>query len=204
MSISEQVKELRELASIPGIDAGGLYDLNNKLYQAAETIEALSAKLETANKELERWHTDKINDKIKNPFAWTSTLCCHNCDHKDEYIEELEAADMERSAEDCGDGWIQCKDRLPETSEYMGFAPTPYMKRIEIAYMTDTVEYLIGFYDGSKWMDKHLNIIKNVIAWKPFLKLPEDYHEPQQIHHPRQITPQAITGSERDRKDRGK
>lgn len=73
-------------------------------------------------------------------------------------------------------GWISCSERLPETSEYMEFAPTPYMKRIEIAYMTDTVEYLIGFYDGSKWMDKHHNIIKNVIAWKPFLKLPEAYH----------------------------
>lgn len=73
-------------------------------------------------------------------------------------------------------GWIPCSDRLPETSEYIEFEPTPYMKRIEIAYMTDTVEYLIGFYDGSKWMDKHHNIIKNVIAWKPFLKLPEAYH----------------------------
>jgi len=161
-----------------------LSELQNKQHhkriinRAADTIEALSAKLETANKELERWHTDKINDKIKNPFAWTSTLCCHNCDHKDEYIEELEAADMGQTAEVCGGGWTPCKDRLPETSEYMEFEPTPYMKRIEIAYMTDTVEYLIGFYDGSKWMDKHHNIIKNVIAWKPFLKLPEDYPAP--------------------------
>lgn len=73
-------------------------------------------------------------------------------------------------------GWIPCSERLPETSEYMEFEPTPHMKRIEISYMTDTVEYLIGFYDGSKWMDKHHNTIKNVIAWKPFLKLPEAYH----------------------------
>ena len=127
MSISEQVKELREVARMyEGLDGADI------LREAADTIESLSAKL----------------------------------------------ADMERSAEDCGGGWIQCKDRLPETSEYMEFAPTPYMKRIEISYMTDTVEYLIGFYDGSKWMDKHHNVIKNVIAWKPFLKLPEDYHEP--------------------------
>lgn len=89
---------------------------------------------------------------------------------------KLQAANMEWSAEDCG-GWIRCKERLPETVEYMKFEPTPYMKRLEIAYMTDTVEYLIGFYDGSKWLDKHHNIIKNVIAWKPFVKLPDKRHE---------------------------
>lgn len=43
-----------------------------------------------ALKELQRWHTDRVNEKIKNPFANTSTSICHNCDHKDEYIEELE------------------------------------------------------------------------------------------------------------------
>jgi hypothetical protein len=41
--------------------------------------------------ELKRWRTDKIAPNIKNPFAYTSTLICHNCDHKDDYIEELEA-----------------------------------------------------------------------------------------------------------------
>ena len=46
-------------------------------------------------KELQRWRTSITNDKIKNPFANTSTLICHNCDHKDEYIEELEA-ELER------------------------------------------------------------------------------------------------------------
>lgn len=40
--------------------------------------------------ELARWRTSVVNEKIKNPFAQTSTLICHNCDHKDEYIEELE------------------------------------------------------------------------------------------------------------------
>lgn len=94
-------------------------------------------------------------------------------------IESLSAklADMERSAEDCG-GWILCKNRLPETLEYMEFEPTPYMKRLEIAYMTDMVEYIIGYFDGYKWIDKRNRKIENVIAWKPFLKLTEPYHEP--------------------------
>lgn len=91
--------------------------------------------------------------------------------------EKLQAANMERLAEDFG-RWILCKERLPETAEYMEFEPTPYMKRLEISYVTDTIEYLIGFYDGSKWLDKHHNIIKNLIAWKPFVKLPDPYHEP--------------------------
>lgn len=40
--------------------------------------------------ELKRWRTEKININIENPFANVSTLICHNCDHKDEYIMELE------------------------------------------------------------------------------------------------------------------
>ena len=63
--------------------------------------------------ELERWHTDTINQKIKNVFANTSTLICHNCDHKDEYIEELEAEIEEYrtigTVEECRDAvrsWI--------------------------------------------------------------------------------------------------
>lgn len=56
-------------------------------YRVLGTIEELTAK----NEELKRWHTDRIAENIKNSFANTSTLCCHNCDHKDEYIEELEA-----------------------------------------------------------------------------------------------------------------
>ena len=41
-------------------------------------------------KELKMWRTSIVNNDIKNPFANTSTLICHNCDHKDEYIVELE------------------------------------------------------------------------------------------------------------------
>ena len=44
-----------------------------------------------ALEEVQHWHTSVINPKIKNVFANSSTQICHNCDHKDEYIEELEA-----------------------------------------------------------------------------------------------------------------
>jgi len=56
-------------------------------YRAIGTVEEIQQKL----KELKRWHTSEVNPKIKNVFANTSTLICQNCDHKDEYIEELEA-----------------------------------------------------------------------------------------------------------------
>ncbi len=44
-----------------------------------------------ALEEVQRWHTSVVNPNIKNEFANRSTQICHNCDHKDEYIEELEA-----------------------------------------------------------------------------------------------------------------
>lgn len=56
-------------------------------YKAIGTVDEIKSNIE----ELKRWHTDKKNMKIRNVFANTSTLICHNCDHKDEYIEELEA-----------------------------------------------------------------------------------------------------------------
>lgn len=44
-----------------------------------------------ALEEIRRWHTSVVNPNIKNEFANRSTQICVNCDHKDEYIEELEA-----------------------------------------------------------------------------------------------------------------
>ena len=65
--------------------------------------------------------------------------------------------------------WIPVKERLPEEKEWIGYnkeISIRYMKRIEIAYMTDTVEYTIGYFDGYKWIDKYYGIIPNVVAWK--------------------------------------
>lgn len=56
-------------------------------YRTLGTVEEIRSKME----ELTRWHSDRLNSRIKNEFAAMSTLICHNCDHKDEYIEELEA-----------------------------------------------------------------------------------------------------------------
>ncbi len=136
MSISEQVKELREVAEMyEGLDGGKI------LSEAADTIEALSAKL----------------------------------------------ADMERSAEDCGGGWIYCGDgeNLPEESGYYlvtyhewsngEFLPKfddTYVKRLHY----QKSEQFIG-WNFSKCVDKRAedDMNREVLAWQP---LPEPYHEP--------------------------
>lgn len=70
------------------------------------------------------------------------------------------------------DGWIPVEERLPEKNEYFVETssdkdfPNGYYKRLEIAYMTDTIEYVHGYYDGYKWMDKYLDTIKNIVAWR--------------------------------------
>lgn len=84
-----------------------------------------------ALEEVQRWRTSVINPKIKNVFANTSTQICHNCDHKDEYIEELEAEVEEYrtigTPEECQKSVAVCKSMIdrkitPENMEkYMKF-----------------------------------------------------------------------------------
>lgn len=68
-------------------------------------------------------------------------------------------------------GWISVTDRLPSVDEYLTHHNDGIdsLKRILVAYQTDTVEYQIGCYDGYKWVNQLGNrVIKDVIAWKPF------------------------------------
>ena len=170
--ISKQVKELRKYAAGYRKTALGLDGTVKVLEEAADTIEALSAKLAAADKELKRWHTDHINEKIKNPFAWTSTLICQNCDHKDEYIEELEAAYMERSAEDCGGGWISAKIKNDnficdkKLKNYYGVILITYETMKKRRY---TKPVLCNYGYISK------KIGGEITAWR---FMPEPYHEP--------------------------
>ena len=67
--------------------------------------------------------------------------------------------------------WINVSDRLPSADEYLTHHNdgVDTLKRILVAYQTDTLEYQIGCYDGYKWMNQLGNkIIKDVVAWKPF------------------------------------
>ena len=72
-----------------------------------------------ALEEVQRWHTSEINPKIKNVFANTSTQICHNCDHKDEYIEELEAEVEEYRTIGTPEECLRNKDFLDFISDKM-------------------------------------------------------------------------------------
>lgn len=120
MDISEQVKELRELAD----DMEKYVGLRPKpsiLRESADTIESLSAKLQAAN--------------------------------------------TERSAEDCG-GWITRNMRLPkEDGKYW------------ISYSWGSKEYvdISNFREGK--FEFEVSVKTVIDAWKPCIS-PEPYHEP--------------------------
>lgn len=74
-------------------------------------------------------------------------------------------------------GWIPVAEQLPTENEYravcLAHSSKPFLKRFEIAYITDTTEYQFGYYDGYKWIDKCYEVIQNVVAWKnhePFIQ----------------------------------
>ena len=93
------------------------------------------------------WKT-VVNEEIKNPFANISTVGCVNCEHKDEYIIELE--------ED-NNGWIPCSERLPEEDGN-------YIVTFDDGYISSA-----PFYDGNweLWCDSG-----EPIAWQ---SLPDPY-----------------------------
>lgn len=88
----------------------------------------------------------------------------------DDYISVGWVKDIIRNH--MNDGWIPVGERLPEKNEYFVDTssdkdfPNGYYKRLEVAYMTDIIEYVHGYYDGYKWMDKYLDTIENVVAWR--------------------------------------
>lgn len=66
--------------------------------------------------------------------------------------------------------WIPVAERIPAENEYRvvcaAHSGKPFLRRFEVAYVTDTVGYQFGYYDGYKWIDKSNKEIPNVVAWK--------------------------------------
>ena len=97
----------------------------------------------------------------------------HDCSNEHAVTEIILLEKIEKIIrKHLNDDWISVEERLPEKNEYFVETssdkdfPNGYYKRLEIAYMTDTIEYVHGYYDGYKWMDKYLDTIKNVVAWR--------------------------------------
>lgn len=65
-------------------------------------------------------------------------------------------------------GWIPVEERLPLACEYeaKSLDGTEYYLRMEVAMMTDTLEYQIAYYDGFKWFNRSGNKLSGVVAWK--------------------------------------
>ena len=103
----------------------------------------------------------KILEELMNRYRKVRT---------DEDLEWNRAVDMcsDIIRKHMNDGWISVEERLPTEEERIGGYDRgiPWSRRLEVAYMTDTVEYTFGYYDGFKFYDKRHRKIKNVIAWK--------------------------------------
>lgn len=63
--------------------------------------------------------------------------------------------------------WIPVEERLPKRKEWIGTdGEEHYLRRLEVAVASDTLEYFFVFYDGYKWFDKFGRTYGNVVAWK--------------------------------------
>ena len=130
MSISEQVKELRTIANNLSIGHNMPISLAvERFREAADTIEALSAKLQSEN--------------------------------------------MERSAEDCGGGWIPCKERLPE--EKINPVTDDFYEYEVTFKQGDVIDIRHYKFGRGHWWNYGMLSDDCVIAWREHL---EPYHEP--------------------------
>ncbi|WP_066737128.1 DUF551 domain-containing protein [Bariatricus massiliensis] len=119
-------------------------------------------------------------DKLMNRIELRIKDYCRDCNTGAQKIANLYQHQIKKLVEKQPTvlQWISVSERLPEKTEYLETSDRCeyYMRRFEVAYMTDTIEYTFGYYDGEKWMDKRHGKIENVVAWKlhePYRKEPE-------------------------------
>ena len=155
MSISEQVRELREFAkNFSEWEYNRFYDT---ISRAADTIESLSAKLQTKE------YCDGCPgaDIIEIP-------CTEECKRR-----HFKAENMQRSAEDCGGGWIPCKERLPE--EKINPVTDDFYEYEVTFKQGDVIDIRHYKFGRGHWWNYGMLSDDCVIAWREHL---EPYHEP--------------------------
>ena len=99
-----------------------------------------------ALEEIQRWHTSVVNPNIKNEFANRSTQICVNCDHKDEYIEELEAEvepyrALEKRLTDMFGGELSLEDVSDELERYLKEPDNPHPINAKILTYEDAAAW---------------------------------------------------------------
>lgn len=117
-------------------DEDAMHEIKQTLLGTIQPLERTVELLEQRNKELEQENGEqkqiikrtkqwRVNKDIKSPFANISGLCCVHCDHKDEYIIELEEEKQKLK---------QMLKKVADDAEglFMGFAGyNPYEKRLK-------------------------------------------------------------------------
>lgn len=127
-----------------------------------------------ANEEWTDWTEDIAKDRIRQAADTIESLSA-----------KLQAANMERSAEDCG-GWIPCSERMPEEHDSMfaKFKGTDKWDSAMFKKVSDDVNVTVEFENGKrktktlhtvdgKWNGGQRGVKFKVIAWQ---LLPEEYH----------------------------
>lgn len=109
-------------------------------------------------------------------FGETSKILKQAADTIESLSEKLQAADMERSAEDCS-GWISCKERLPEENEFV-------LVSVQLSENSfKEYETCCGYLMNGKWYTYterdffevgEMHRTDKVVAWQ---LLPEPYHD---------------------------
>ena len=111
--LSEQVKELREMSirqrNNAKVSEKVFFEIENALSQAADTIEALSAKLAANIERSDRYYgeekklIEEMTEEIENCYGRETELS----ERAREYLAKT----------DYGGGWIACEDRLPDKDD---------------------------------------------------------------------------------------
>lgn len=113
----------------------------------------------------------QIEEMAKVMCGYYGTGKCYDCRYCCDCHVKHEADRLYKAGYRKQSGWISVEERLPSESEYLNRHNDGIdtLKRLTIAYMTDTIEYAIGCYDGYKWVNQLGNKkINDVIAWRPF------------------------------------
>lgn len=172
INISEQVKELRNIADYWKDD----YEPRAAMRKAADTIEALSAKLKVANKgQIGNNILKEIREKAQelSNQHWgdderhligkgIQCMCIQS--------ENIINTNMERLTKDCSDKWIYCGDgnNLPKEREW-------YMTTCVVnnGDPFSTELYFNGKNFDTEEIENEYYALCTILAWQP---LPNPYH----------------------------